>query len=137
MVRTWASWPRLSFSAGPRLVRGGGDGAGAVGRGSPGASVILRGSEGAQAGSHAAAMHIPEHQANSPRKNPGGGLGPSPRGRLAALFSVELRWHSTKPIAICYKYLDGYTLSNAGVSVSPFPLSFMCSLCHPTCIFLQ
>lgn len=54
MVRTWAAWPRLSFSEGPRLARGGGDGAGAVGRGSPGSSVMLPGPEGAQAGRHAA-----------------------------------------------------------------------------------
>lgn len=54
MVRTWATWPRLSFSEGRRLARAGGDGADAVGRGIPGTSVILPGPEGAQAGSHAA-----------------------------------------------------------------------------------
>lgn len=144
MVRTWASWPCLSFSAGPRLVRDGGEGAGAVGRGSPGASVILREPEGAQAGSHA----TPRCSSRSIRPTVLGRarvVDSAPRQEADLLRClVELRWHSTKPIAIGYRYLEGYTLSNAGVSVSPFPLSLMCPV-HlsvvinglPVCLFFN
>lgn len=83
MVRTWASWPRLSFAVEPRLVRGGGDGAGAVGRGSPGASVNLPGPESALAGSHAAPDLILEHQASAPRKSPV--VASAPRGEADLL----------------------------------------------------